>query len=235
MSAIAPLQWAQQQLQQSAMTPTLKPSSSGLGGPDLDQFGGLLPHTQQQELIHQQLAASGRQQPPHSQPQGTSAGFGSLFNGHPGPVPNSGGPKSPTQIQDPSMLNGQRITSGSYVYTDGFAAVAPASTPGYHPNGSGKVSEPSSPSPYSMPSGLSNGSSPNGYRNGASNGYINGASQHISSKSSSGAPTVHTSIDPIKLKRAQSTPKIILASAAKTFGASGGKSFMGSLRGNNGS
>ncbi|KAG0011313.1 hypothetical protein BGZ81_002245, partial [Podila clonocystis] len=228
MSTVAPLQWAQQQLQQSAMTPTLKPNFNL--GPDLDQFGGLLPHTQQQELIHQQLAASGRQQPPHSQPQGAS-GFGALFNGHPGPGLNSG-PKSPTQIQDPSMLNGQRITSGSYVYTDGFAAVAPASTPGYHPNGSGRASEPSSPSPYSMPSGL-NGSSPNGYRNGA-NGSSNGASQHIASKSSSGTP-VHTSIDPTKLKRAQSTPKIILASAAKTFGASGGKSFMGSLRGNGGS
>lgn len=228
MGTIAPLQWAQQQLQQSAMTPTLKPNFNL--APDLDQFGGLLPHTQQQELIHQQLAASGRQQPPHSQPQGAS-GFGALFNGHPGPGPNSGS-KSPTQIQDPSMLNGQRITSGSYVYTDGFAAVAPASTPGYHPNGSERASEPSSPSPYSMPSGL-NGSSPNGHRNGA-NGYSNGASQHIASKSSSGVP-VHTSIDPTKLKRAQSTPKIILASAAKTFGASGGKSFMGSLRGNGGS
>ncbi|KAG0332383.1 hypothetical protein BG004_001289 [Podila humilis] len=238
MNTIAPMEWVQQQLQHAAMPTTLlTPNVNGSAhlGPELDQFGGLLPHTQQQELIHQQLTASGRQQqPPQSLPQGAVTGFGSLFNGHQSQSSTgASGPKSPTNIQDPTMLNGQKITSGSYVYTDGFATVTPATAPGYHPNGPGRTSEPSSPSPYSMPSGLS---SPNGYHNGNSNGsnshgYGNGVpSQHVSSKSSSGgAPVPHSSIDPTKLKRAQSTPKIILASAAKTFGGSSGKSKFESL------
>ncbi|KAF9416783.1 hypothetical protein BGZ94_010114 [Podila epigama] len=231
MNTIAPLQWVQQQLQQqAAMTPkALRPTSNGFtvnAGPDLDQYGGLLPHTQQQELIHQQLSASGRQ-PPSPQPnaslaQGPSAGFGSLFNQG---SPSVGGPRSPTQIQDPTMLNGQRITSGSYVYTDGFANVAQASPQGNFYGGNG--SEPSSPSPYSMPSSLSSSS---GTGHGQMNGTYHGGRTGSHSKPSSGSSsTVHSTIDPAKLKRAQSTPKI-LATAAKTFGASSGKSFIGSLR-----
>ncbi|KAG0048636.1 hypothetical protein BGZ83_006427, partial [Gryganskiella cystojenkinii] len=227
MSTIAPLQWAQHQLQQMQqhqipvslknpfMTPATPGYSNGLAAADLDQYGGLLPHTQQQELIHQQLAS--RQQ----QLQG-GGGLGSFFGSSspvaasvnsPSPIAQahlSQGPRSPTQIQDPSSLNGQRIPSGSYVYTNGIAAAAAAaaassssSSSGHQHYANGPGQPPSSPSL---------------------------TSQHTSSKSSSGS-AYHTTIDPAKLKRAQSTPRITLASAAKTFGSSGGKSFMNSIRG----
>ncbi|KAF9355808.1 hypothetical protein BGX26_006094 [Mortierella sp. AD094] len=161
MSTIAPMQWAQQQLQQSFALKSplvgVQSGSYGLGLGEIDQFGGLQPHTQQQELIHQQLA--NRQQQLNG-----GGGFGSLF-GSGASSPNtlsstqfSNGPRSPTQIQDPNMLNGQKITSGSYVYTNGIAAGVTSttlkhpqysSTNGYHANGSD--STPSSPSTSHAP------------------------------------------------------------------------------------
>ncbi|KAG0381003.1 hypothetical protein BGX24_001191 [Mortierella sp. AD032] len=288
MSTIAPMQWAQQQLQQSsfALKSPINGSmpfspTNGLGSADLDQYGGLMPHTQQQELIHQQLASRQQQQQQQQQNGGV---MGSLFTGGSAPSPvsqahlanggtngsNGGGGgggggsrSSPTQIQDPSMLNGQKITSGSYVYTNGIAAAASpgqplyTSTNGYHQHhstaGTHIPSDPlplphtmSSPSPASTSSHYS--SSPYNHSNGNGNhGPVppspTAATSHYyktslastpspSAPSSSSSSTVpHTTIDPAKLKRAQSTPRITLASAAKTFGSSGGKSFIGSLRG----
>ncbi|KAG0370224.1 hypothetical protein BGZ54_007235 [Gamsiella multidivaricata] len=119
MSAIAPWQWAQQQIHQSFSLKTplngMPTPLNGLGPGDLDHFGGLQPHTQQQELIHQQLAS-------RQQMQNGGGGLGSFFNSGSstasGPTPVaaahlSNGPRSPTHIQDPNMLNGQKITSGS--------------------------------------------------------------------------------------------------------------------------
>ncbi|GJJ70806.1 ubiquitin carboxyl-terminal hydrolase 9/13 [Entomortierella parvispora] len=258
MSTIAPLQWAQQQLQQmqasiSLKSPLMAPSSqsNGLGPGDLDSYGGLLPHTQQQELIHQQMAS--RQQ----QLQG-GGGFGSLFGSGVAPVqaqsPNGSplysnqGPRSPTQIQDPASLNGQRITSGSYVYTNGVAAAAAVATSGqphygsangYHVNGGTQnqyqqYHPPSSE--YTTPASSTDASSTSSYSPYQSNGAgppptsPSLVSQHTSSKSSSTSSSRYNgAFDPAKLKRAQSTPKIV--SAAKTFGSSGGKSFMNSIRG----
>ncbi|KAG0292660.1 hypothetical protein BGZ98_002505 [Dissophora globulifera] len=243
MSTIAPMQWAQQQMQQpfSLKSPTGMTSGSTNGlGPDLDQFGGLLPHTQQQELIHQQLANRPQVQ---SNGAGGAGGFGSLFGSvSPGATQRtSNAPWSPTQVQDPSMLNGQKITSGSYVYTNGVAAATSSGQPhyasanGYHVNGNGV--SPSASQPMTLPSAPTAYSSFNGqHTNGAPQSPTTGpvsTSQHL--KSSSAAASAHTAIDPAKLKRAQSTPRISLASAAKTFGASGGKSFIGSLRGGSGS
>ncbi|KAI1314654.1 hypothetical protein EDD11_001907 [Mortierella claussenii] len=296
MSTIVPMQWAQHQMQQhhyqlQQLQPsfTLKgpihvipPSTfpvNGLGPADLDQFGGLLPHTQQQELIHQQLASRQQQQ---QQQQNGSSGFGSLFGGGApspitathlsnGPLSPVGPPRSPTQIQDPTtLLNGQKITSGSYVYTNGAAAVAAAAAvSGSVPSSSGSTTG-SSLGHYAFSTTMTNGyqysnettpdyghlpSSPSAYSsftNGHSGGGVppsptqstSFVSLHFSSSSGSGSTTTtsglgttivpHTTIDPAKLKRAQSTPRISLASAAKTFGASGGKSFIGSLRGNSG-
>ena len=263
MSTIAPLQWAQQQMHQMQMpislkSPLMMPSSqtSGLGPADLDPYGGLLPHTQQQELIHQQMA--NRQQ----QLQG-GGGLGSFFgsgvssaqtqspNGSPAFHPNQG-PRSPTQIQDPASLNGQRITSGSYVYTNGVAAAAAAPTSGqqhYGPANGYHVIDSSqhqyhqqyqSPSEYSTPASSADASTTSSYSPYQSNGAgpppssPSLVSQHTSSKSSSGSSSRYTgTFDPAKLKRAQSTPKIV--SAAKSFGSSGGKSFMNSIRGGNSS
>ncbi|KAF9544693.1 hypothetical protein EC957_011800 [Mortierella hygrophila] len=238
MSTIAPMQWAQQQLQSSfSLKSPINGSlpfspTNGLGSADLDQFGGLMPHTQQQELIHQQLATRQQQQ----QQQQNGGVMGTLFNGGSAPSPVSqahlangssgcmtanGGPWSPTQIQDPSMLNGQKITSGSYVYTNGIAAAASSgqplytSTNGYHSNGHG------------------HGLGTNG-NHGPVPPSPTSASHYFkppSTSSASPSPIPHTTIDPAKLKRAHSTPRISLASAAKTFGSSGGKSFIGSLRG----
>ncbi|KAG0215090.1 hypothetical protein BGX28_000795 [Mortierella sp. GBA30] len=240
MSSIAPMQWAQQQIQQSFSSKVPMNgspfTSNGLGPGDLDQYGGLMPHTQQQELIHKQLASRQQQQ------QG-GGGFGSFFNSGPSaittpspvaPAHLSNSPRSPTQTQDPNILNGQRITSGSYVYTNGIAAAGSIGQPhyssvnGYHANGVAEALPHTLSSPVSSASGYSYGS---------------GAplspslpSQHTSSKSSTFSTSApHTTIDPAKLKRTQSTPRISLASAAKTFGASGGKSFIGSLRGGSGS
>ncbi|KAF9191996.1 hypothetical protein BGZ49_003486 [Haplosporangium sp. Z 27] len=226
MSTIAPMQWAQQQLQQQPFalkSPLGTPSNSnGLGLADIDQFGGLQPHTQQQELINQQLA---------SRQSNGGGGFSIFGSGSPSPNPLSvtqfpNGPRSPTQIQDPNMLNGQKITSGSYVYTNGIAAGAAAVTSGhppyssangYHANGSD--STPSSPStayaPYSH------------YGNGDNSTPTVPLTKPNSARSSN---VPHTTIDPAKLKRAQSSPRITLVSAAKSLGSSGGKSFMG-LRG----
>ncbi|KAG0005673.1 hypothetical protein BGZ80_011138 [Entomortierella chlamydospora] len=231
MNTIAPMQWAQQQLQQSFVLKNpvvgVRSGPNGLGLGEIDQFGGLQPHTQQQELIHQQLAS--RQQQLNG-----GGGFGSLFSSG-ASSPNvlsspqfSNGPRSPTQIQDPIMLNGQRITSGSYVYTNGIAAGATSrhpqysSTNGYYANGSD--STPSSPSTAHAPY--------DNYGNG-DNSLSTTTTLPLSKSRSSTMP--HTTIDPAKLKRAQSSPRISLASAAKSLGASGGKSFMGSLRGGGGS
>ncbi|KAF9341804.1 hypothetical protein BGZ91_001685 [Linnemannia elongata] len=279
MSTIAPMQWAQQQLQSSfTLKSPIKGSlpfspTNGHGTTELDQFGGLMPHTQQQELIHQQLAS--RQQQQAQQQQQNGGVMGALFNGGSAPSPvsqahlvngSSGGPtasggsRSPTQIQDPSMLNGQKITSGSYVYTNGIAAAASpgqplyTSTNGYHSHstttGSSIPSDPlplphslSSPSPASTSSHYpSSYTHSNGYGHGHGTNGNHGpvppsptAASHYykPSSASSASPSLvpHTTIDPAKLKRAQSTPRISLASAAKTFGSSGGKSFIGSLRG----
>ncbi|KAF9991002.1 hypothetical protein BGZ75_007185 [Mortierella antarctica] len=238
-STIAPMQWAQQQMQPSFSLKTpangVHSAANGPGPGDVEHFGGLMPHTQQQELIHKQLASR------HHQQQG-GGGFGSFFNSGPpsittpspvAPAHLSNGPRSPTQIQDPNMLNGQRISSGSYVYTNGVAAATATGQPhyssanSYHVNGG-----PVEPLSHTL-------SSP------TSTGYSNGGGaplsptlplQHSSSKSSTFSTSApHTTIDPAKLKRAQSTPRISLASAAKSLGASGGKSFMGSLRGGGGS
>ncbi|KAF8940005.1 hypothetical protein BGZ58_008050 [Dissophora ornata] len=239
MGAITSMQWVQQQMQLpfTLKSPLNVPSvtANGLGPGDLDQYGGLLPHTQQQELIHQQLAS-------RQQLQNGGGGFGSLFSAGPASIPSpspvapahlSNNSWSPTHIQDPNMLNGQKITSGSYVYTNGIAAGALlsgqphyASTNGYHVNGTSTEPPPLAAS-SSASSAIQNG-------NGMPNSPTMGPSptQHISSKSSSFSSTVmHTTIDPAKLKRAQSTPRISLASAAKSFGASGGKAFIGSFRG----
>ena len=190
-------------------------------------------------------------------------GFGSLFGSAgvtsvqiPSPVAAAhlaqGQQRSPTQIQDPASLNGQRIASGSYVYTNAAAAAAAAlssssgqspytSTNGYHPTGSNGSSTPSSE--YMTPVSSTGASSYNNsysYGNGvlppplshppSSPGLV---SQHSSSKSSSGGSSSRQSssstFNPEKLKRAQSTPKI--SSLSKTFGSSGGKSFMSSIRG----
>ncbi|KAF9912941.1 hypothetical protein EC991_007555 [Linnemannia zychae] len=283
MSTIVPMQWAQQQLQQSSSFTLKSPingsmpfsPTNGLGSADLDQYGGLMPHTQQQELIHQQLASRQQQQ------QQNGGVMGSLFNGGSAPSPvsqghlangpsgsNAGGGSrnSPTQIQDPSMLNGQKITSGSYVYTNGIAAATSpgqpqyTSTNGYHPHhqhhstpGSHIPSDPlplphtlSSPSPAST---SHYSSSPYNHSNGngnhgpvppsptaaTSHHYKASSVTSPSSVAASSSTVPHTTIDPAKLKRAQSTPRISLASAAKTFGSSGGKSFIGSLRGGNNS
>ncbi|KAG0277265.1 hypothetical protein BGZ95_006243, partial [Linnemannia exigua] len=286
MSTIAPMQWAQQQLQQSsfALKSPINGSlpfspTNGLGSADLDQYGGLMPHTQQQELIHQQLASRQQQQQQQQQNGGV---MGSLFNGGSAPSPvsqahlansntngshggsgGSGSRSSPTQIQDPSMLNGQKITSGSYVYTNGIAAAASSgqplytSTNGYHHHhqhystaGSHIPSDPlplphtlSSPSPASTSShysSLYNHSNGNGNHGPVPPSPTAATSHHYKTSSastpspsapSSSSTVPHTTIDPAKLKRAQSTPRITLASAAKTFGSSGGKSFIGSLRG----
>ncbi|KAF9435101.1 hypothetical protein BGZ76_006894 [Entomortierella beljakovae] len=225
MSTVIPMQWAQQQLQQSfALKSPVNgnsANSSGLGIGDIDQFGGLQLHTQQQELIHQQLAS--RQQALNG-----GGGFGSLFSSASPTLPSpssltstqfSNGPRSPTQIQDPNMLNGQKIPSGSYVYSNNL-------TTGGHPSYSstngytnGSDSTPSSPSTAFPPHSFSNGNS--------STATSTTSTQHQASRSST---MPHATIDPAKLKRAQSTPRITLASAAKSLGASGGKSFMGSLR-----
>ncbi|KAK3832387.1 MAG: hypothetical protein J3R72DRAFT_478214 [Linnemannia gamsii] len=240
MSTIAPMQWAQQQLQQSsfALKSPINGSmpfspTNGLGSADLDH------------PVSQAHLANG----------GTNGSNGGSGGG--------GSRSSPTQIQDPSMLNGQKITSGSYVYTNGIAAATSpgqplyTSTNGYHQHhstaGTHIPSEPlplphtmSSPSPASTSSHYS--SSPYNHSNGNGNhGPVppspTAATSHYyktslastpspSAPSSSSSSTVpHTTIDPAKLKRAQSTPRITLASAAKTFGSSGGKSFIGSLRG----
>lgn len=238
MSNIIPMQWAQQQLQQqqqqaSAMKSPATPT--GLGPADLDQYGGLLPHTQQQELIHQQLAS-------RQQQQSGGGGFGSFFgNGSAASSTGSAnGPRSPTQIHDPNMLNGQKITSGSYVYTNGVATAtaspgqpAYASTNGYHSNGvppEALSSPSSSSSPYSTFINQHGPGSPQ-------SPTASQPSSHTLSKSSTvSSNTPHTTIDPAKLKRTQSTPRISLATAAKSFGASGGKSFIGSFgRSGNGS
>lgn len=222
MSSIIPMHWAQQQLQQSAAvrSPVTPTSTGALGPADLDQFGGLLPHTQQQELIHQQLAN-------RQQQNGGGGGFGSFFGGGSTPSPIApahiaNGPRSPTQIQDPNMLNGQKITSGSYVYTNGIATPTSgppyaSNTNGYHANGTASEVP---PSPHSTTSPqLPMTAHP-----------VQTSSFHMPSKSSSSASTTpHTTIDPAKLKRAQSTPRISLATAAKSLGGSGGKSFMGSF------
>lgn len=286
MDTIAPMQWAQQQLQSFSLKSPINGTSpfsptNGLGLADLDQYGGLMPHTQQQELIHQQLASRQQQQQVQQQQQNGGGVMGALFNGGSAPSPvtqahmtngsggtaGNGGPRSPTQIQDPSMLNGQKITSGSYVYTNGIAAAASSgqphytSTNGYHSHSTtGTIpSDPlplphtmSSPSPASTSHYSSSYNHSNGHGNGNGHGHAHGHSQghgpvppsptatshhykpssSVSSASPSpSASTIHTTIDPAKLKRAQSTPRITLASAAKTFGSSGGKSFIGSLRG----
>lgn len=241
MSNIMPMQWAQQQLQQQQQTFTLKSpvtptSASALGPADLDQYGGLLPHTQQQELIHQQLAS--RQQ---QQQSGGGGGFGSFFGNGSTPSPIapahlSNGPRSPTQIQDPNMLNGQKITSGSYVYTNGIAATAStgqplyASTNGYHGNGAASEAPPSSTTSASS----SHTTLVNQHGTGGPQSPTTPhppPSLHMPSRSTSGVSTTpHTTNE--KLKRTQSTPRI----TAKSFGASGGKSFMASFgRGGNGS
>jgi hypothetical protein len=230
MSNIIPLQWAQQQasVMKSPVTPT------GLGPADLDQYGGLLPHTQQQELIHQQLAS-------RQQQQSGGGGFGSFFGN--GSITSStgsaNGPRSPTQIHDPNMLNGQKITSGSYVYTNGVATAtsspgqpAYASTNGYHPNG---MLPEALPSPSSSSSPYSTFINQNGPTSPQSPTTAQPSSLTLSKSSTVSANTPHTTIDPAKLKRTQSTSRISLA-AAKSFGASGGKSFIGSFgRSGNGS
>ncbi|KAF9932880.1 hypothetical protein FBU30_007039 [Linnemannia zychae] len=285
MSTIAPMQWAQQQLQQSfslkspinGNSPFSSSTVNGLGPADLDQYGGLMPHTQQQELIHQQLANRQHQQ------QQNGGVMGALFNGGSASSPvsqvnntSNGGSRSPTQIHDPSMLNGQKIASGSYIYTNGIVAATSSpgqqpqytSTSGYHhqshsATSSSTASVPSDPLP--LPHTLSSPSpaSTSSYHHSSTFNYNNNSSGHsqsyshgshgpvppsptaatshyykTSSSSSSGSPSSasgptvpHTTIDPAKLKRTQSTPRISLASAAKTFGSSGGKSFIGSLRG----
>ncbi|KAG0252388.1 hypothetical protein BG011_007004 [Mortierella polycephala] len=250
MSTIAPIQWAQQQMQQAfpLKTPVHSghTSTNGLGPGDLDPYGALMPHTQQQELIHQQLAS-------RQQQQQSGGGLGSFFGNGPSvistpspiaPAHLSNSPRSPTQVHDPNTLNGQKIMSGSYVYTNGIAAAASAaasassghplyaSTNGYHANGGA----PSEPVPAPPPRSSSSYSRYNGHVGNGTPPSSAPSSQHMSSKSSSSSSaTPHTTIDPAKLKRAHSTPRISLASAAKTFGASGGKSFMGSLRGGGGS
>ncbi|KAG0212368.1 hypothetical protein BGX33_003659 [Mortierella sp. NVP41] len=277
MSTIAPMQWAQQQLQSFSLKSTINgtspfSSANGLGSADLDQHGGLMPHTQQQELIHQQLASKQQQAQQQQQQQQQNVGvMGSLFNGGSAPSPVSqahlsngiggGGPRSPTQIQDPSMLNGQKITSGSYVYTNGIAAAASpgqplyTSTNGYHSHSMGAIPSDPLPLPHTLsspsPASTSSHYSPYNHANSHNSHSNSNGSHHVPvppsptatshyykpSSASSASPSVsassvpHTTIDPAKLKRAQSTPRISLASAAKTFGASGGKSFIGSLRG----
>ncbi|KAF9351655.1 hypothetical protein BGX34_000430 [Mortierella sp. NVP85] len=231
MSNIIPMQWAQQQasVMKNPVTPT------GLGPGDLDQYGGLLPHTQQQELIHQQLAS-------RQQQQSGGGGFGSFFgNGSAASSTGSAnGPRSPTQIHDPNMLNGQKITSGSYVYTNGVATAtsspgqpAYASTNGYHPNG---MLPEALPSPSSSSSPYSTFINQHGPASPQSPTTAQPSSLTLSKSSTVSANTPHTTIDPAKLKRTQSTPRISLATAAKSFGASGGKSFIGSFgRSGNGS
>jgi hypothetical protein len=275
MSTIAPMQWAQQQLQSFSLKSPINGTSpfsptNGLGLADLDQLGGLMPHTQQQELIHQQLASRQQQQQAHQQQQTGGGVIGALFNGGSAPSPiaqahlangnggtlGNGGSRSPTQIQDPSMLNGQKISSGSYVYTNGIAAAASSgqpqytSTNGYHSHSTtGAIPSDPLPLPHTMsspsPASTSHYSSSYNHSNGHGQGHgpvppSPTATSHYYKPSSSSsslaspspsASTVHTTIDPAKLKRAQSTPRITLASAAKTFGSSGGKSFIGSLRG----
>ncbi|KAF9584328.1 hypothetical protein BGW38_006853 [Lunasporangiospora selenospora] len=289
MNTIAPIQWAQQQLQQqqqqlqqqqlqqapfpltikTALNGHNGTSPSGLSPGDLDPNGGLKPHRQQQELINQQLANK------HQQQVAGGGGFGSLFgSGVPAGSASTAvsthpsSPRSPTAAHLPHetaagstnaaasmMLHGQRISSGSYVYTNGVAAGSFSGQPqfsavnGYntHPLSSDQPLSSQLPSKAATFSGAIPSSSalPQGQPPGTSTGVgaqvpplppIPGSMSASAAASVVPPPPVpHTTIDLAKLKRAQSSPRITLATAAKSFGAAGGKSFIGSLRGSSGS
>ncbi|KAG0238362.1 hypothetical protein BGW42_005595 [Actinomortierella wolfii] len=249
MNTIFPMPWSASQSQylQGAKSP-------GLNTSDVDLLSGLSPHHQQQELINQQLAASG------------SSRLGRrLSSGQHGFLGGSSGASSVTAGLS-ALFGGGSSTSNSNSNSNGRATLtspSPAhlgpasSSPGrsstmplQHANGtSSSVSQSSSNSGggvaswFSSSSGNSSSKPQPSYTvpatpNGASfldtdpapslGGYF--GSGHTKASSSS-TTSLHTNATPEKLKRTQSSPRISFSSATKSLGGSGGKSFIGSLRG----
>ncbi|KAF9155664.1 hypothetical protein DFQ26_009666 [Actinomortierella ambigua] len=253
MHSIFPQPWPQSQSHQSFQ---LGNKSPGLNTSDIDLLNGLAPHHQQQELINQQLAASGGTRlgrrlssgqhgflgGSSSSTSSVSAGFSALFGG--GSSSNSGNSNGRSSLATPTPAH--------------FAPASPgraATMPVQHANGTSSTASQASSNGGSgggpgggVASWFSSSSSSSSSTSKAHQSYTvpatpNGASfldtdpaasmgsyfGNHSKASSSSTTSLHANVSSEKLKRTHSSPRISFAT--KSLGGSGGKSFIGSLRG----